>query len=79
MSLRHLAIPQHPPGCDEYTDIMKKAAIVNQKFPPRGYIQLLEDSVTHPEHHIYDRINIEEYVIDTLHVYHQDRFKFKLN
>lgn len=49
------------------------AMVLHQRYPPRGGIQLLEASHTHPDASILDRIIVEEYILDILFLYQKSR------
>ena len=73
VTLEGCGVPECPPGCQEVTSIAERAALLRERYPPRGGIQLLEPQHTHPDALDIDKIIVEDYMLDTLFVYQGNR------
>ncbi|GMH33943.1 hypothetical protein BSKO_01777 [Bryopsis sp. KO-2023] len=73
IALPGITAPTGPPGVSPDMPISQQACIVNSSFPPRGGICLLDPIHTGGELPAIERLIVEEYIIDTLHFFQEDR------
>eukprot|EP00803_Ostreobium_quekettii_P001012 evm.model.scf_516.7 EVM.evm.TU.scf_516.7 scf_516:63384-73886(+) len=70
IQLPKLTMPKGPIGPNSVTEA---AADMNVRFPPRGGVRLLAPQHTEGDLPGIERIILEEYILDTLNIFHEDR------